>query len=100
MLTEDEILELSGVGDGPNLLDIRISALEEAVAASPRIERAQARRVLPDGVVVTLDEKRPAALVAAGGGVLEVTDDGEVLPVAAQTAFGRPAGHHRGRGRS
>ncbi len=86
VLTEQEVLELSGVVMGGNLLDVRISALEEAVAASPRVLRAQARRVLPDRVVVTLDEKRPVALVAAGGGVLEVTDDGVVLPAAAQTA--------------
>lgn len=87
VLTEDEVLALSGAVMGSNLLDVRISALEEAVAASPRVERAQARRVLPDGVVVTLDEKRPAALVASpGGGVVEVTNDGEVLPAAVQTA--------------
>jgi cell division protein FtsQ len=86
VLTEDEVLELSGAVMGSNLLDVRISALEEAVAASPRVDRAQVRRVLPDRVVVTLDEKRPAALVTSGRGVVEVTDDGLVLPAAAQTA--------------
>jgi cell division protein FtsQ len=86
VLTEDEILELSGAVMGSNLLDVRISLLEEAVAASPRVDRAQVRRVLPDRVVVTLDEKRPAALVSVGANdVLEVTDDGAVLPAAAQT---------------
>ena len=88
VLTEGEVLRLSGVVMGENLLDVRISALEEAVAASPRVDRAQARRVLPDRVVVTLDEKLPAALVAAGGGdVLEVTFDGSVLPAVEQTAM-------------
>jgi len=87
VLTEDEILELSGAVMGSNLLDIRISVLEEAVAASPRVKRAYVRRVLPDRVVVTLDEKRPAALVLVGANdILEVTDDGAVLPAAAQTA--------------
>ena len=87
VLTEDEVLELSGVVMGSNLLDVRISLLEEAVAASPRVDRARARRVLPDRVVVTLEEKCPAALVAVGADdVLEVTDDGAVLPAVAQTA--------------
>jgi cell division protein FtsQ len=86
VLTEEEVLELSGAVMGSNLLDVRISALEEAVAASPRVDRAQARRVLPDRVVVTLDEKAPAALVATGGDVVEVTSDGLVLPAAARTA--------------
>ncbi len=87
VLSEDEILELSGVVMGSNLLDVRISLLEEAVAASPRVDRARARRVLPDRVVVTVEEKCPAALVAVGAdGILEVTDDGAVLPAAAQTA--------------
>ena len=87
VLTEDEVLELSGAVMGSNLLDVRISLLEEAVAASPRVDRVQVRRVLPDRVVVTLDEKRPAALVAVGASdVVEVTDDGAVLPAVAQTA--------------
>jgi cell division protein FtsQ len=87
VLTEEEVLALSGAEMGANLLDVRISMLEEAVAASPRVDRARARRVLPDRVVVTLDEKRPAALVAAGvDGLLEITEDGAVLPPAAQTA--------------
>ena len=85
VLTEGEVLELSGAVMGSNLLDVRISALEEAVAASPRVDRAQARRVLPDRVVVTLDERSPAALVVRGGGVVEVTHDGTVLPAVAQT---------------
>jgi len=87
VLTEDEVLELSGAVMGSNLLDVRISALEEAVAASPRVDRAQVARVLPDRVVVTLEEKSPAALVATGGDVVEVTHDGKVLPVVAQTAL-------------
>jgi len=87
VLTRDEVVALSGAQMGENLLDVRISVLEEAVAASPRVERARARRVLPDRVVVTLDEKRPAALVTAGvDGIFELTDDGTVLPPAAQTA--------------
>jgi cell division protein FtsQ len=86
VLTQDEVLALSGAEMGENLLDIRISMLEEAVAASPRVERARASRVLPDRVVMTLDEKRPAALVAAGvDGLLEITQDGEVLPPVTQT---------------
>ena len=88
VLTEEEVLKLSGVEMGGNLLDVRISALEVAVAASPRVDRAQARRVLPDCVVVTLDEKLPAALVTTGGGeILEVTFDGAVLPAVEQTAL-------------
>jgi cell division protein FtsQ len=81
VLTEEEVIELTGVELGSSLLDIRISDLEEALVASPRIVRAQALRVLPDRVVVTLDEKRPSALILAdGGSVLEIMDDGEVLP--------------------
>jgi cell division protein FtsQ len=87
VLTQDEVLQLSGAVLGANLFDVRISAIEKAVAASPRVERVQARRVLPDRVVVTLDERRPAALVASAGGVVEVTEDGRVLTAAAQTAW-------------
>lgn len=87
VLTKEEVLEMSGAELGSNLLDVSISRLEEAVASSPRVERAQAVRVLPDRVLLTLDEKRPAALVETAGMVLEVTDSGEVLPPAARTPY-------------
>jgi cell division protein FtsQ len=88
VLTDEEVLQLSGLTIGSKLLDVRVSDLETCIASSPRIERAHAARALPGRVVVTLDERLPEALRAAGPGVvLEVTADGRVLPPAARSSL-------------
>jgi cell division protein FtsQ len=88
VLTEDEVVTLSGVELGTSLLAVRIPDVERSLSASPRIERAHATRVLPDRILVTLDEKLPAALVAAGrNSYVEVADDGTALPAAERTPF-------------
>jgi len=88
VLTEGEVVALSGLEVGTNLLSVSISQVEESVASSPRIERAQALRLLPDRIVVRLDETPPAAFViAATGECLEITDAGLVLPATERTSL-------------
>ncbi len=88
VLTEGEVVALSGLEVGSNLLSVSISDVEESVASSPRVERAQALRLLPDRIVVRLDETPPAAfVVAAAGECIEVTDAGLVLPTAERSTL-------------
>jgi cell division protein FtsQ len=80
VLTPEEVVELSGLGLGQSLLGVSLEDVEEAVARSPRVERARASRHLPGTIVIRLDEILPVALVASTSGALaEVTDDGRVL---------------------
>jgi len=88
VLTESEVVALSGLEVGTNLLSVSISDVERSVASSPRVERAQALRLLPDRIVVRLDETPPAAFVIAPTGeCLEITDEGLVLPATERTAL-------------
>jgi cell division protein FtsQ len=88
VLTEDEVVALSGVELGTSLLSIRIADVERSLSMSPRVQRAHASRVLPDRILVTLDERLPAALVAAGrNSYVEVADDGTALPAVERTPF-------------
>ncbi len=88
VLTEGEVVELSGLTTGTNLLSIRIASVERAVESSPRVERARTLRLLPDRIIVRIEERKPAALVAtAAFGFVEVTDDGLVLPPVERTAL-------------
>ncbi len=86
VLTSDEVVEISGLTLGTNLLSVRIAEVEERVTESPRIVRARAQRLLPDRIVIRLVEREPAALVMREDeGCLEVTEDGLVLPPVERT---------------
>jgi cell division protein FtsQ len=85
VLTQREIQELSGIVTGSNLVSAGIAGIESSLASHPRIERAQASRALPDKIVVNVQEKLPAALVAIGDDDVEIAEDGTFLPRAART---------------
>lgn len=88
VLTDEEVIGLSGLEMGTNLLTVRIGDVESAVRRSPRVHRVRASRALPNRMIVTLDEKLPVALVAvARGKVLEVSSDGVFLPAVERSAF-------------
>jgi cell division protein FtsQ len=88
VLTDGEVIGLSGLEMGTNLLTVRISDVEAAVLRSPRVRRVRASRALPNRMIVTLDETLPVALVAVGRGkVLEVSSDGTFLPAIERSAF-------------
>ena len=86
VLTAAEVEELSGIEPGSSLLSVNVASVERALARSPRIERAQASRLLPDRVLIRLAEKLPMALVETSSGVVEVAEDLTVLPGAERTA--------------
>jgi cell division protein FtsQ len=88
VLTDDEVIGLSGLEMGTNLLTVRIDDVESAVLRSPRVRRVRASRALPNRMIVTLDETLPVALVAvARGKVVEVSGDGVFLPAVERSAF-------------
>ncbi|MFH1501920.1 MAG: FtsQ-type POTRA domain-containing protein [Candidatus Eisenbacteria bacterium] len=87
VLTSHEVEALSGLSEGASLLAVSVPAVEAAIASSPRVERAQASKLLPDRVLIRLVEKEPLALVETAGGVFEVADDLTILPQVERTAF-------------
>lgn len=54
--------------------------LEEAVAAFPIVADVEARPDFPDGLALRVVERRPVAVVDAGGGPTAVAADGTLLP--------------------
>lgn len=87
VLTPHEVQELSGLTDGASLLSVSVPEVEAAVLRSPRVERVQASKLLPDRVLIRLVEKEPLAIVETSHGMVEVTSDLVVLPVVERTPF-------------
>jgi len=87
VLTTAEVQALCGLTEGESLLGVDVPEVERAVMRSPRVERAQAMRLLPDRVLIRLVERSPLALVDTASGTVEVSDDLIVLPRAERSAF-------------
>lgn len=77
-----EILALSPVKAGDNLLGADLEAVERSVARHPWVASVTAHRRLPPAVELRLVERQPAALVDLGGLYL-VDQSGEVFKRAA-----------------
>jgi len=87
VLTREEVVEFSGVEIGERLPALDIGEIESALARSPRIESAQVYGLLPDRVLIRIEERPPFALLDGPAGAFEVAADGTVLPPAARTAL-------------
>jgi cell division protein FtsQ len=95
--TEAELLALSPVKPGDNLLAADVEAMERALARHPWVLEARVHRRLPPALEVKVVERTPRALVDLGGLYLVDADaqvfkraaagDGLDLPVV--TGFGR-----------
>ncbi len=73
-LADDQVLVLSGIQGGEHWYTVSASAIEKRLEASPLVRRAQAEKVFPDTIRLTLWGRQPAALVLA-------TADGRSFPV-------------------
>lgn len=85
VLTAQEIVALSGVEMGTNLVSIDARSMETLLAAHPRVLRVSATVSLPNRLAIRIEEKLPVLLMASGGGCVEAAADGTVLPPAART---------------
>lgn len=89
-IAEDEIVALSGVRRGDNLLTVDLRASADAIAVHPRIERAVVKRRLPGGLFVTVVEHEPMMLVTDGDALLAIARDGSDVPFSPEEAARLP----------
>lgn len=61
-LSRDEIAQMGGVSAGQNVLGINIAEVQRRIAASEWIESVAVTRVLPDGLIIDIQEREPAFL--------------------------------------
>ena len=59
----EEIISLSGVGPGGNILTMDLRRLAERIESQPWIETANVRRVLPRGLSIEVKEREPFAIL-------------------------------------
>lgn len=72
--TRDEVLAAAHLAPGSNVLAVDLERSARLIERLPWVARATVTRQLPDTVRVTVEERTPAALVAAGGLYLASAD--------------------------
>ncbi len=61
--SERDILSMTHLDRGPNILSIKLATLRSKVETNPWIERAEIRRIFPDRISIRITERRPAAII-------------------------------------
>jgi hypothetical protein len=78
-LTDEEVVELSGIEDGVGLFSLDLGGAERALMADPRIVDASVGRRFPGRVVITLEERRAVGSVVISEKVYKIAEDGLVV---------------------
>ncbi len=68
-LTRDAILRTADIAEGANIFQINLLQLQERLRSLPQVEESRVQRVLPNRLVITIQERRPVAWVVASDSV-------------------------------
>lgn len=78
--TREEIITASGIEIGDNLFLIsRLGTARQILSKLPYVDEVSIRRALPDGVVLTVTECTPAALIEGNGSWWVIDSKGKIL---------------------
>lgn len=83
-VAKEQVQRLSGLHTGMRMVDIRPASAQKSIMQNIWVRRASVSRHLPGTVVITVEERSPIALVAAGR-VWYVDGDGMLLPLFSGT---------------
>jgi cell division protein FtsQ len=85
-LTDAEVARLAGLSRSTNVLWLRGGAIAHRIERDPWILRARVTRSLPGTVTVSIQERRPVAIMESGRSLLLVSGDGVILGQARASA--------------
>lgn|GEM_PF-1371085 len=77
-MTDDEVVELTGIEKGIGLFSLNLGGAETALRNDPRVIDASVGRRFPDKVVIEIEERRAVGTIAADGMLYKIADDGVV----------------------
>jgi len=78
-LSEDEIFFKSGVQLGENIFKLDLIKSKDSLMQEPWIKEVEIKRVIPKKIIISIKERKPAAIVHTGEEYFFSTKDGIVL---------------------
>jgi cell division protein FtsQ len=64
-LGREVVLRAAQIDEGSNIFSINLSAVEDRLRALPQVEEVNVQRVLPDKLMIVIQERRPIAWIAS-----------------------------------
>lgn len=86
-LSDARIFAAAGVSDTSSLLFLDCEVAREGLQKLPLVKSAQVRKLFPDTLSVTIEERAPYALWQLDGTVAVIADDGTVLDQSVPERF-------------
>lgn len=81
--TAEEIIEASGIDIGDNILQSKASAAARIYSRLPMVEKADIESVMPNRIIIRIQESKPLAYVDWSGGYWILTGSCKLLQSAA-----------------
>ena len=63
-LSRETILHTADIGEGQNIFSIDLPKVQEKLGSLPQVEESRIQRILPNKLVISVQERRPVAWVA------------------------------------
>ena len=78
-LSEDEIFYKSGVQLGENIFKLDLKKTKDSLMQEPWIKEVEIKRVIPNRIIISIKERKPAAIVHIGEEYFSSAKEGIVL---------------------
>ncbi|MDO9555427.1 MAG: FtsQ-type POTRA domain-containing protein [Atribacterota bacterium] len=78
-LSEDEIFYKSGIQLGENIFKLDLKRSKDFLMQEPWIKEVEIKRVIPNKIIISIKERKPAAIVHIGEECFSSTKEGIVL---------------------
>ena len=90
-LSREMVLQYGGIGEGDNSLAVSIADVERNLRATPWVEEASVKRLLPDRFVIKLKERMPSFWVHKDGVLYYANERGDIIaPVESKNFLSLP----------
>lgn len=80
-ISEKEILGKSGIRLGTNIFRMDLASIHQFIRKDKRIKDVWVKRILPNKMLIEVEEKKPALWINLPGGLYGLSEDQEIIPL-------------------
>lgn len=78
-VTEDELIRLAGIPLSMNIFKVDLKESEQNILLHPLVKTVELKRKLPRGILISIEERTPVALIPSAEGFCQIDEQGYIL---------------------